>query len=177
MRTGSWGQMRRWGWPDEAADLDALAARVYRPDFRSTIVRTGGLPDGGSSRPGRCRNAAAARRAHFFAKISESARIVANLRSRFGRQHFLKSVYAQDSGSASLDKSAEYRAHPPRRTWHQSCCRCYQSPRAATHATADSRTSPTTGSHRSRGARASRYRPAGQRRPVSRVNLPCTRAS
>jgi two-component system, oxyanion-binding sensor len=37
------GQMRRWGWLDENADLAALAARVYRPDLLASAVEMEGL--------------------------------------------------------------------------------------------------------------------------------------
>jgi NitT/TauT family transport system ATP-binding protein/nitrate/nitrite transport system substrate-binding protein len=37
------GQMRRWGWLDETADLDALGAQVYRPDLLASAVEAEGL--------------------------------------------------------------------------------------------------------------------------------------
>jgi two-component system, oxyanion-binding sensor len=37
------GQMRRWGWLDENADLAALAAQVYRPDLLASAVKVEGL--------------------------------------------------------------------------------------------------------------------------------------
>jgi ABC-type nitrate/sulfonate/bicarbonate transport system substrate-binding protein len=37
------GQMRRWGWLDERADLEALAAQVYRPDLLASAVEAEGL--------------------------------------------------------------------------------------------------------------------------------------
>jgi ABC-type nitrate/sulfonate/bicarbonate transport system substrate-binding protein len=37
------GQMRRWGWLDEQADLEALAAQVYRPDLLASAVQAEGL--------------------------------------------------------------------------------------------------------------------------------------
>ena len=37
------GQMRRWGWLDETADLEALAAQVYRPDLLARAVEAEGL--------------------------------------------------------------------------------------------------------------------------------------
>ena len=36
-------QMRRWGWLNEQADLDALAAQVYRPDLLASAVEAEGL--------------------------------------------------------------------------------------------------------------------------------------
>jgi ABC-type nitrate/sulfonate/bicarbonate transport system substrate-binding protein len=37
------GQMRRWGWLDEQADLEMLAAQVYRPDLLASAVDAEGL--------------------------------------------------------------------------------------------------------------------------------------
>jgi ABC-type nitrate/sulfonate/bicarbonate transport system substrate-binding protein len=37
------GQMRRWGWLDEQADLECLAAQVYRPDLLAGAVEAEGL--------------------------------------------------------------------------------------------------------------------------------------
>src|SRR5271166_2177449 len=37
------GQMRRWGWLGEKADLPALAAGVYRPDLLASAVEAEGL--------------------------------------------------------------------------------------------------------------------------------------
>jgi NitT/TauT family transport system ATP-binding protein/nitrate/nitrite transport system substrate-binding protein len=37
------GQMRRWGWLDETTDIEALAARVYRPDLLAPAVEAEGL--------------------------------------------------------------------------------------------------------------------------------------
>jgi ABC-type nitrate/sulfonate/bicarbonate transport system substrate-binding protein len=37
------GQMRRWGWLDEQADLAGLAAQVYRPDMLASAVEAEGL--------------------------------------------------------------------------------------------------------------------------------------
>jgi ABC-type nitrate/sulfonate/bicarbonate transport system substrate-binding protein len=37
------GQMRRWGWLDEQADLQAIAAQVYRPDLLAPAVVAEGL--------------------------------------------------------------------------------------------------------------------------------------
>jgi NitT/TauT family transport system ATP-binding protein/nitrate/nitrite transport system substrate-binding protein len=37
------GQMRRWGWLDDGADLEALAARVYRPDLLAPAIEAEGL--------------------------------------------------------------------------------------------------------------------------------------
>jgi hypothetical protein len=37
------GQLRRWGWLDERTDLNALAARVYRPDLLASAVEAEGL--------------------------------------------------------------------------------------------------------------------------------------
>jgi hypothetical protein len=37
------GQMRRWKWLDEGADLEGLAARVYRPDLLASAVEAEGL--------------------------------------------------------------------------------------------------------------------------------------
>jgi two-component system, oxyanion-binding sensor len=36
-------QLRRWGWLDEQADLEGLAARVYRPDLLASAVEAEGL--------------------------------------------------------------------------------------------------------------------------------------
>ncbi len=37
------GQMRRWGWLDEQADLPALAETIYRPDLLAPVVEAEGL--------------------------------------------------------------------------------------------------------------------------------------
>jgi ABC-type nitrate/sulfonate/bicarbonate transport system substrate-binding protein len=37
------GQMRRWGWLDETADLSTLAGSVYRPDLLASAVEAEGL--------------------------------------------------------------------------------------------------------------------------------------
>jgi hypothetical protein len=37
------GQMRRWGWLDQQADLAALASQVYRPDLLAAAVEAEGL--------------------------------------------------------------------------------------------------------------------------------------
>lgn len=37
------GQMRRWGWLDDSADLEALASQVYRPDLLAAAVEAEGL--------------------------------------------------------------------------------------------------------------------------------------
>jgi ABC-type nitrate/sulfonate/bicarbonate transport system substrate-binding protein len=37
------GQMRRWGWVDEQADLEALVSQVYRPDLLASAVEAEGL--------------------------------------------------------------------------------------------------------------------------------------
>ncbi len=37
------GQMRRWGWLDEQADLEGLASQVYRPDLLASAVEAEGL--------------------------------------------------------------------------------------------------------------------------------------
>jgi ABC-type nitrate/sulfonate/bicarbonate transport system substrate-binding protein len=37
------GQMRRWGWLEDTADLEALASRVYRPDLLAAAVEVEGL--------------------------------------------------------------------------------------------------------------------------------------
>jgi NitT/TauT family transport system ATP-binding protein/nitrate/nitrite transport system substrate-binding protein len=37
------GQLRRWGWLDGRTDLDALAARVYRPDLLASAIEAEGF--------------------------------------------------------------------------------------------------------------------------------------
>jgi hypothetical protein len=37
------GQMRRWGWLDDAGDLASLAGQVYRPDLLGGAVEAEGL--------------------------------------------------------------------------------------------------------------------------------------
>jgi two-component system, oxyanion-binding sensor len=37
------GQMRRWGWLDEHADVETLATQVYRPDLLASAVEAEGL--------------------------------------------------------------------------------------------------------------------------------------